>query len=74
MIMPSIISKVNSSRYEPRPRKPVFGVFDHVRLKPACAATEASKRLAILNIETRDIVLSRQQTTKELIRLRGCAG
>ena len=23
-------------------RKPVFGVFDKVRLKPACAATEAS--------------------------------
>ena len=23
-------------------RKPVFGVFDQVRLKPACAATEGS--------------------------------
>ena len=23
-------------------RKPVFGVFDQLRLKPACAATEAS--------------------------------
>ena len=23
-------------------RKPVFGIFDQVRLKPACSATEAS--------------------------------
>ena len=50
-------------------RKPVFGVF-----KPACSATEISERLQILDIETRDIILSRQQTTKALIRLRQCAG
>ena len=41
-------------------RKPVFGVFDQVRLKPACAATEASYRLEISDVETRDIILSRQ--------------
>ena len=29
-------------------RKPVFGVCDQVRLKPACSATEASLRLEIV--------------------------
>ena len=50
------------------------GVSDQVRLKLACSATEASMRLGILVTETRDITLSRQRTTKALIRLRGCAG
>ena len=57
---------------EPRHEKPVFGVFDQVSLKPACSATEASWRLEILDTETRDIILSRQRTTKLLIRLHGC--
>ena len=55
-------------------RKPVFGVCDQVRLKPACSATETSRRLEILDIETRGIILSKQRITKALIRLRGCAG
>ena len=55
-------------------RKSVFWVFNQVRHKPACAATEASWRLEIWDIETKDIILSRQWTTKVLIRLRGCAG
>ena len=42
--------------------KPVFGVFDQVRHKPACTATEASERLEILDIETRGIILSKQWT------------
>ena len=50
------------------------GVSDQVRLKLACSAAGASMRLAILVTETQDITLSRQQTTKVLIRLRGCAG
>ena len=50
------------------------GVSVQVRLKPACAATEASWRLEISAIESRDIILSKQRTTKALIRLRGCAG
>ena len=54
-------------------RKPVFGIFDQVRIKPACSATETSKRLEISVIETRDI-LSGQRLTKMLIRLHGCAG
>ena len=49
-------------------------LFDQVRLKPTCAAIEASYRLEISDIETRDIILSRQRTTKMLIRLCGCAG
>ena len=54
-------------------RKPVFGICDQVRLK----LTEQPQKLARLEIsdtETRDIILSRQPTTKVLIRLRGCAG
>ena len=50
------------------------GDSDKARHKPAYAATEASMRLEILVKETRHITLSRQQTTKVLIRLRGCAG
>ena len=51
-------------------RKPVFGVFDQVWLKPICSAKEASKSHEIANLETRDIILSRQWTTKVLIRFR----
>ena len=51
-----------------------LGVSDQVRLKLACSATGASRRLEILVTETRDIIPSRQRTTKALIRLRGCAG
>ena len=55
-------------------RKPLFGVFEQVRLELASSATETSQRLGILDIETKGIILSRQQTIKALIRLRGCAG
>ena len=54
--------------------KPVFGIFDQVSLKPACSATEISQSHEIAHIETRGILLFRQQTTKALIRLHGCAG
>ena len=50
------------------------GVSDQVGLKLACSTTKASMRLEILVKETGDITLSRQRTTKALIRLRGCAG
>ena len=50
------------------------GVSDQARHKPACAATEASYSLEIWTIVSRDIILSKQRTTKALIRLRGCAG
>ena len=55
-------------------RKPVTGVFDQVRLKPACSPAEISWRLEISAIASRGIILSSQRTTKVLIRLRGCAG
>ena len=54
-------------------RKPVFGVSDQVRLKPACSATEATLTLEILDIASIGIVLFKQLTTKVLIRLRKCA-
>ena len=53
-------------------RKPVVRVCDQVRHKPDCAAKEARWRLGISDIETRKMMLSRQRTTKALIRLRGC--
>ena len=49
-------------------RKPVFGVYDQVRLKPACAATATSWRLEISDIEKGGILLSRQRITKMLIK------
>ena len=55
-------------------RKPVFGVFDQVILKPAYSHTETSQRLEIYAIASRGIILSRQRTTKVLIRLELCAG
>ena len=48
-------------------RKPVSGVSDLVRHKPACSPSEASMRLEISDEETR--LLLKQQTTKTLIRL-----
>ena len=47
-----------------------LGVSDQARHKPACTATEASQSLEILAIESRDIILSKQQTTKAQISLR----
>ena len=46
------------------------GVSDQARHKPAYAATEASSTLEISAVESGDIVLSKQRTTKPLIRLR----
>ena len=48
-------------------RKPVFGVFDQVRLKPACSASEASWSHEILNLASIGIILSQQRTTRPLI-------
>ena len=47
-------------------RKPFFGVFNQVRLKPACAATETSWCLVISAIVSRGIIPSRQPITKML--------
>ena len=37
-------------------RKPVFGVCDHVRLKPACSAQKLGRGFKISDIETRYII------------------
>ena len=50
------------------------GIFDPVRFKPACAATDVRKRLAISDKVAGGIILSRHQTAKALIRLRWCVG
>ena len=55
-------------------RKRVFGVCDQVRLEPACSATQRRESHEIAKKETRDIILSRQRTTKALIRLRRWTG
>ena len=49
------------------------GIFDQVRFKPACSATETSWNLETLDRASIHIILSKQRTTKVLIRLRGCA-
>ena len=45
------------------------GVSDQVRHKPTCSTTKTSQSLEISAIESRDIILSMQQTTKALITL-----
>ena len=50
--------------------KRVFGVCDQVGLKLVCSAAETSLSLEISDLESLCVILSRQQTTKALIRLR----
>ena len=51
-------------------RKPVFGVFDQVRLKPAWSATETSQGLEILDLGSIGITWSKERIIKVLIRPR----
>ena len=55
-------------------RKPAFGVSNKVRFKPACSATETSKKSEISPLASLHMILSKKRTTKALIRLRVCAG
>ena len=48
-------------------RKPVFGVFDQVRLKPACAATEATVLLTKIITKSTFVQRSRSNHTFESI-------
>ena len=66
--------KTNQEQLSHGTRKSVLEVCDQLRLKPACSADETGQGLQILAITSRDIILSRQWTTKMLIRLRRCAG
>ena len=55
-------------------RKPVFGVSDKLRCKPACPATETSKKIEISLVASLDMILSNKGITKALTSLRRCAG
>ena len=59
---------------EPRHKKTCLRACDQLRLKPDCSATATSYSLEVSAIVSRGIILSRQRTTKALIRLLGCAG
>ena len=58
----------------PLATKPVFGVFDKVRLKPVSSATQTSLNIEILLEASLNMILSSKQIAKVLISLRGCAG
>ena len=47
--------------------KPVFGVSDKVRFKPACSAEETSKKIEISLVSSLDIIISNRRITKALI-------
>ena len=53
--------------------KPVFGVSDKARLKPACSATENSYKLEISPVASLDMILFKKRIIKALISLRKCA-
>ena len=55
-------------------RKPVFRFSNKARFKPACSATETSKKVENSHVASLDIILSKSEKTKALIRLCGCAG
>ena len=67
-------SVINWNQMSRVPRTPVFGVCDQVRLKPACSATGTNQGLEIVDRASIYIILSKQRTTKALIRLSGRAG
>ena len=55
-------------------RKPVFGISDKARLKPACSARETSWKIEMLLVTSLDVILSNKRISKALIGLRGRAG
>ena len=55
-----IVTEIDLSDMSLITRKPVLGIWDLVRLKPACTATEVRWRREILDIETKGIILPRQ--------------
>ena len=70
-----LVLSCNGSYISDVRKKLVFGVCDQLRLKPACSATETSLFLDISAIASRGtcLILSKQRTTKALIRLCRCA-
>ena len=55
-------------------RKPVFGVSNKVRFKPAFSATETSQKIEIALEASLGMIFSNTGITQALIRLCGCAG
>ena len=49
-------------------------VFNQVRHKPTCSATETSYNCEIMCASGRVMILFRKQKTQALIRLHGCSG
>ena len=56
--------------------KPVFGVSDEVRFKPACSATETSLKIEFLLIVSLDMIFSTRRITKDALfgYNKGCGG
>ena len=46
-------------------RKPVFGVSDKVRFKPACSATETSQKVEISLVASLDLALSKTRANNK---------
>ena len=55
-------------------RKPVFGVSEKISFKPVSLATETSLNSEFSLEASLDIILSKMQITKALIRLHRCSG
>ena len=53
-------------------RKPVIGVSNQVITYPACSATETTEKMEILLASHFDMILSKRQMTKALIRVCRC--
>ena len=58
---------------KPRHKKTCLRDFRPGKTQTGCSTTQMSESHDIADKETRHIILSRQRTTKALIRLRGCA-
>ena len=61
-----LLSKKTATSFSLVTRKPVFGVCDLVRLKPACSATETNWSLEVLDLASTGI-LSKERTINVLI-------
>ena len=67
--------KSHNPIYEPHHEKTCLQGFQPGKTQTGLLSyIDLSKKLEILDIEIKGIILSRQRTTKVLIRLHGCAG
>ena len=54
--------------------KPIVGISNKMRFKPACSATGTSEKVENLLVAGLEIILSNKRITKVLFRLHGCPG